>query len=49
MKVLENSMVDLDIVPGKQQQELQAQLQEQAQAAGGQAGYSLLLWFSIAG
>jgi len=42
MKVLENSMVALDIVPGKQQQELQAQLQQQAQATGGQAGYEFL-------
>jgi len=42
MKVLENSMVDLDIVPGKQQQELQAQLRQQAQATGGQAGYEFL-------
>lgn len=39
MKVLENTMIDLDIVPGKQQQELQAQLKQQAQATGGQAGY----------
>ena len=39
VKVMENSIVDLDVVPGKNQQQLQAQAQQQAQAMGGQAGY----------
>ena len=36
MKVLENSVVDLDVLPGKEQQELKAQIQAQ----GGNVGYS---------
>lgn len=42
VKVLENSMVDLDFVPGKDEQQLQAQARQQAQAMGGQAGYDFL-------
>lgn len=32
VKVLENSLVDLDIVPGKDQQQLQSAVRQQAQA-----------------
>ena len=35
VKVLENSLVDLDIIPGKEEQELQAQAGKQAQALKG--------------
>ena len=39
VKVLENSIVDLDVVPGKDEQQLKAQARQQAQAMSGQAGY----------
>ena len=37
VKVMENSIVDLDIVPGKDEQQMQAAVRQQAQAlkAGG--------------
>lgn len=38
MKVLENSLIDLDIVPGKAQIDLQKKLREQGQSAVNDAG-----------
>ena len=35
VKVLENQIVDLDLLPGKEQQELKAKLQAQLEAQGG--------------
>ena len=32
VKVLENSLVDLDVVPGKDEQQIQAAARQQAQA-----------------
>ena len=34
MKVLENSIVDLDVLPGKKPEDLQAQAQTQVDQAG---------------
>ena len=36
VKVLENQIIDLDLLPGKEQQELKAKIQSQLEAQGGQ-------------
>lgn len=42
VKVLENSLVDLDVVPGKDEQQLQAQARQQAQALKSGGAYAFL-------
>lgn len=41
VKVLENQVVDLDLLPGKEQQELKAKLQEQLEAQGGKVSWEI--------
>lgn len=45
VKVLENQIVDLDLLPGKEQQELKAKIQAQIDAQGGVVSYVLFFFF----